>query len=327
VIDVEQVASAHDAMEGEYDEIDDLWYAHLFNEIHDFLLRQIRFEPGARALDIGCGSGFQSLFLARAGYTVRGFDVSRRLVELARRKVAGWRPGMEPPWPGYTTRLGRFDRDQVELVNRADALRRGAEYVPPKFETANATDPDAYAPGDCSVVTCCGSVLSFVDEHEQVLSLMRQALRPGGLIVIEVEQRANLDLLWPLLDPLLGGALGYEQRLSESLGNLFAPSGRNVRIDYPFRLADGTEVVLPIWLFSVRYLLCLFERLGLEVVGHRGVHAVTNLVPSTLLHRAAPPPGRVKAFERLARVERKVSDHWPIWRLGCSVVFSLRRAD
>jgi len=61
-------------------------------------------------------------------------------------------------------------------------------------------------------------------------------------------------------------------------------------------------------------------------VAHTGIHAVTNLVPSTLLHRQSPSRRRTDLVRTLATVERALARRWPFWRLGCSAVFALRRA-
>ena len=43
--------------------------------------------PIGRALDLGCGTGTNAIYLARQGFEVIGIDVSRRALALARRKV------------------------------------------------------------------------------------------------------------------------------------------------------------------------------------------------------------------------------------------------
>lgn len=73
MIDSGQVTAAHDEMAKEYDHLDDLWYPWLFARIHEFLaenLPPVSHCPRPRALDVGCGTGFQSFLLARAGYVV-----------------------------------------------------------------------------------------------------------------------------------------------------------------------------------------------------------------------------------------------------------------
>lgn len=44
--------------------------------------------PGARALDLGCGPGWTSCFLARMGYRVTGLDLAPDMITLARRRAA-----------------------------------------------------------------------------------------------------------------------------------------------------------------------------------------------------------------------------------------------
>jgi len=324
MIDPKAVAAVHDAMEPEYEAIEDLWYPHLFNEIHRFIISRLPPGLGRTALDVGCGTGFQTLLLSRAGYRARGFDVSARLVERARRKVAASTES-EPPWPFYRTSLLPFMDQQISIVAHTDALREGAPFLRPEFTVADATDPAAYEPGDFDVVVCCGSVLSFIDDHERVLGLLASAVRVGGLLFLEVEQRTNPDVLWSVFDRLVGGRLGYEQSWREMLRSLTAPAGTNIRIDYPFPVGCGREMTLPIWLFSVGYLRRAFVACELQVVSKRGIHGLTNLFPSTLLHRPGPPRWRRAAFRVLAGAERSFGGAWPVWRFGCSVLYALKR--
>ena len=43
--------------------------------------------PPGRALDLGCGTGTNAIYLARHGFTVTGIDLSRRAVAEAKRKI------------------------------------------------------------------------------------------------------------------------------------------------------------------------------------------------------------------------------------------------
>ncbi len=47
-------------------------------------------EPGARALEIGCGHGVAAAFLLEAGARVTAVDRSPKMIEVARRRCAAW---------------------------------------------------------------------------------------------------------------------------------------------------------------------------------------------------------------------------------------------
>ncbi len=47
----------------------------------------VRANPPGRALDVGCGTGTNLLYLAKAGWAVTGVDFSARAVNLARRRL------------------------------------------------------------------------------------------------------------------------------------------------------------------------------------------------------------------------------------------------
>ncbi len=54
------------------------------------MLTALPVPRGARVLDVGCGSGWTSLFLAEAGYEVLGVDLVPVNVELCRARAARW---------------------------------------------------------------------------------------------------------------------------------------------------------------------------------------------------------------------------------------------
>ena len=56
--------------------------------IGDAVLAFAQAKPGIAVLDVGCGTGFTSLALARAGAKVTGVDISKPMLGLARERAA-----------------------------------------------------------------------------------------------------------------------------------------------------------------------------------------------------------------------------------------------
>lgn len=113
----------------------------------DFLLRSLRLPPGARILDVPCGYGRHAAELARRGFRVVGVDLSRSMIEEARRRFAA-RP-----------RLSFRRRDMRRIAFRAE------------FD---------------AVVNLYTSFGYFRPaQNEAALRRMARALRPGGRLLID----------------------------------------------------------------------------------------------------------------------------------------------
>ena len=102
-----EVARLFDAMAPAYEELEP-WYEHLYARLRA-ILREVLAPPlrGARgrALDAGCGTGFQATVLAALGYETHGVDISPGLLALASRRLSG----------------GRFSLARVEALPYAEA--------------------------------------------------------------------------------------------------------------------------------------------------------------------------------------------------------------
>jgi SAM-dependent methyltransferase len=54
------------------------------------MLHRLGIQRGASAIDVGCGSGWTTLFLAEAGFDALGYDLVPDNVELARERARRW---------------------------------------------------------------------------------------------------------------------------------------------------------------------------------------------------------------------------------------------
>ena len=124
-------------------------FARLFvGQIADTYLHMLRQYGGdeLRILDVGCGAGYISLELARAGHHVMGIDISERCIEVAQKTLAE---------NTFKTRFG-------SLRYRAISLRQ--------------------ATGVYDVVLFSGALHHFADPEEPV-RLACDLLGPSGLIL------------------------------------------------------------------------------------------------------------------------------------------------
>jgi SAM-dependent methyltransferase len=123
------------------------------------LLRAGGLPPGASVLDVGCGSGLLARQLCAAGFAVRGVDASPAMIDLAR--------DYEPD--------AKFD-----VLSLPTGLQPGD----------NGALPESNA------VVSTGHVLNYLGTRAQIaqaLGELAQAVRPGGLLVIDLMTEAFCD--------------------------------------------------------------------------------------------------------------------------------------
>jgi MPBQ/MSBQ methyltransferase len=82
-------AEAYDEASDIYDTYEGLFYPYLFGRIHGLLNDRFipLLSPGARILDIGCGTGQQTMLFRGKGLNVVGLDISEGLVRVANKKL------------------------------------------------------------------------------------------------------------------------------------------------------------------------------------------------------------------------------------------------
>ena len=110
----------------------------------ELMLQAIALPKGAGIVDIGCGGGWTSLFLAEAGYSVVGYDLVPANIELARRRADRW---------GCSARFEVADMDYLPAGEVADAALI--------FEA-----------------------LHHSTRHRSVLRAVADRLRPGGWLLL-----------------------------------------------------------------------------------------------------------------------------------------------
>jgi SAM-dependent methyltransferase len=268
-----------DAMAAEYDVLEP-WYEHLYATL-DRILRSALAPPigdaPPRALDAGCGTGFQSARLAELGYRAHGIDLAGELLRVARQRSRG-----------ATHTLG----DVAALP---------------------------YPAGCFHAVTCCGSTLSFVEDPASALAEMARVLRPGGRLLVECEHRTSLDLGWRLLSSLTGDPLGYRASPTAAWRTLTGSRGGTpCWLDYP-----GYP---PLRLFTGRELRRMLEAAALRPLRAWGIHTVTSLIPSTLLHRPRLGASLTRVYRGLCALDTVLSAWPPAVRLANSLVVLAERA-
>ncbi|PYI55242.1 demethylmenaquinone methyltransferase [Paenibacillus flagellatus] len=142
------VHSVFESIAHKYDVMNDLISFRRHKAWRQFTMRQMAVKPGAKALDVACGTCDWTIALAEASRTgeVVGLDFSRNMLEFGERKVA---------------KLG-MDK-QIRLVHG------NAMELP--------FDDDTF---DYATI---GFALRNVPDLVKVLQEMRRVVKPGGLVV------------------------------------------------------------------------------------------------------------------------------------------------
>lgn len=281
--DTIRVMQIFNEMADEYDDIRDCWYQHLFESLDRIILENFPNLPGnSSVLDVGCGTGRQSFLFARLGARVVGIDIAEELLKVGRSKASAW-PGRVEFMPGDAT---------------------GIPFAGETFD----------------VVNCCGSTLSFIPDYQKALAEMARVLKPGGRIITDVEQKWNLDIFWVLLSGLFFDFVHYGTTLREAVGYLRLPPRQGYQVDYPFQKLSGETVPMQIRLFTTHELDSALRQVGVVTAKRYGIHVITNLVPSTVLHN--PRAGRLvrAVFRILSQLETNIQGRSPFSGLGNTLV-------
>jgi ubiquinone/menaquinone biosynthesis C-methylase UbiE len=305
------VAEIHNEMAEEYDEIHDLWYAWLFSRLHYIIAKYvINVHNPKTVLDVGCGTGFQSFLHASAGAKVTGIDIAEKLIMVAMNKTLSYDPCQEL-FPAYF----KFVNDYNKLIGSLlkNKLIDGS-YLPPTFLVADATKLP-FENESFEHINCCGSTLSFIEDHQQALAEMARALKRDGTLLLEVESRWNLDVLWTIFDSVFCGHLGYDTSLREALRSLLTFPQKYVYIEYPFGDPDDS-LMMKLKLFTKKKLTRELNHCDLTLLKSWSIHSITNFIPSTYLDMKNPNHRLLSIFKFLSKIEERM----PLSLPGCSLI-------
>jgi MPBQ/MSBQ methyltransferase len=264
------------------------WYEELYARLHAILTAELRPPPDgrtSRALDAGCGTGFQAELLETLGYETHGVDVSAALLAVARKRRS----------------LARLTLGNIEAL--------------------------PYPEASFDAVSCCGSTLSFVEHADVALRELGRVLRPDGVLLLECEQKWTLDLAWQFVSALTFDSLGYGVSPSGIWRQLARPLHEGFWLDYPVALPGGRCEVMRLRTFTSRELGTMLATAGFEPVKAWGIHALTNLIPSTVLHRERLGPVARRTYRALCALDRAMAGARPARWLANSLVVLARRVS
>jgi ubiquinone/menaquinone biosynthesis C-methylase UbiE len=156
------VQKAYDLMAEEYDILDDRinpFYVNGYKVLNFFVQRLIPFWAGRVVLDIGCGSGLQTVQFAPRAKHVVAIDISGSLVRKAQEKL------------------------RLRGLSNVTLIQGDATGLPLQ---------------DCSVdfVSAYGDVIGHIREYERAIAEMARVCRRGGTVTIEYDNKWHLGLLF-----------------------------------------------------------------------------------------------------------------------------------
>jgi len=123
-------------------------------------------------------------------------------------------------------------------------------------------------------------------------------MRPGARLLLEYERRWCLDIAWTLVSSVTGDAFGYGLRPAEARALVAGSWRTGVWVDYP-----GYPRLR---LFTDRELGAMLESRGLRVEQAWGIHAITNLMPSPVLHRPRLPAALRPLYRALRSADAQI---------------------
>ena len=201
-----------------------------------FVENMLRLTPGARLVDLGCGLGLQATELARRGYEVTAVDLSAAMLSSAH-----WQAKDE----GLDLSFLHEDMRDLKVENAFDAA------------------------------LCLGTTFGYFDEAENRRSVqaMQRVVRPGGKLLIDVQNRDYVLQRLPHLRWYQGnGCLCMEEGEFD-----YATSRLEVKRMLSEEGRGQREANYSIRLYSVHELRTLLEQNGFRILSVSGQEATPHV--------------------------------------------------
>jgi MPBQ/MSBQ methyltransferase len=175
-----------------------------------------------------------------------------------------------------------------------------------------------YGEATFDAVVCAGSTLDFVDEPGQAVAEISRVMRPGARLLLEYERRWCLDIAWTLVSSVTADAFGYGLRPAEARALVAGPWHTGVWVDYP-----GYPRLR---LFTNREVGTMLESSGLRVEQAWGIHTITNLMPSPVLHRPRLPTVLRPLYRALRLADSRIGSSRPMRAIAAHGVVLVRKS-
>ncbi len=140
------------------------------------ILNELRLEPGAHVLEIGCGWGGFAEAAARAGHRVTAVSLSDQQTAYARARIAraGFADRVEFRIQDYRDVTGRYDG--IASIEMFEAV--GERYWPTYFQAVR----DALKPGARAALQTITIADDRFEQYQQTSDFIQQFIFPGGML-------------------------------------------------------------------------------------------------------------------------------------------------
>ena len=255
-----------------YNDIRDEWYHHTYLQLEKLLRYELRQTiSGSSLLDVGCGTGLQTILYSEMGGEVIGIDINPSLIHLANYKLE-------------------------QLYFEPTCFCASAEYIPFKNESFD-------------VVSCCGDVLNYVHNPDLCLTEMTRVLKHDGTIILGFGNRVSFDVIWIMIDSiLLRGKLHYNNRFGDVIRDLLNVSKPHWN-SYPLITNEGVIEQCSLRFFTSEEIKKKLRRTGIQILRVYGINTIMNLLPYTILSNPSMASRIHKFTMVLAKVDSCFARH------------------